>query len=106
MTPFDAAIARMRELAEIENLRAGLNVRPRLPELARKPSGYRPKAPTEGGASPARGRARVAAVEERHHKVATMLLAGVPQREIAERLGVKTGTVKSDACLLRQRGVV
>jgi DNA-binding NarL/FixJ family response regulator len=91
MTALEATLARMHELARIENVRAGLSATP--PE-----SWTDRRVPPPGAGRPPEPR-----VAERRRKVMLLAAAGVPDRVIAIRLGLKTATVKSDLYLMRKR---
>ena len=94
MTQFEAAIARMHELAQAENLRAGLNAKPRLPRAL--------QSPRNGGP----GRPISLAAWDRRQQVAEKKRDGMRNKGIAKALGLSCRTVKADIHALRERGMI
>ncbi len=93
MTEFDAAIARMQEVARAENIRAGLNATPLY-------SGYAwGEMPKPVGRTGPRQASHVA---ERRRKVMDLLASGMTRREIADLLGCSRDRIKSDIYMVKK----
>ena len=93
MTEFDAAIARMQEVARAENIRAGLNATPLYSGHA---WGDRPKPVGR------RGPRQAATVAARRSKVMDLLASGMTRQEIADLLGCSRDRVKSDIYVVKK----
>jgi DNA-binding CsgD family transcriptional regulator len=93
MTEYEAAIARMQEVARAENIRAGLNA---VPLYSAHAWGDRPKPVGR------RGPRQASTVAARRSKVMDLLASGKTRREIADLLGCSRDRVKSDIYMVKK----